>query len=50
MGQVSSPLFQRTVGHRVTLTQACQRFHLEPEAFLAELRAVEESQERLQPC
>jgi hypothetical protein len=40
MAQVSNPLFQRTVGQRVTVLQACRRFHVEPEAFLQELQAV----------
>jgi hypothetical protein len=45
MGQVSNPLFQRTVGQRVTLSQACRRFNLEPDSFLAELHAVDEREE-----
>jgi hypothetical protein len=48
MGQVSSPLFQRTIGQRVTLLQACRRFDLEPEAFLEELRLAEERGEKQQ--
>jgi hypothetical protein len=37
MGQVSNPLFQRTVGQRVTVAQACRRFQVDPQRFLAEL-------------
>jgi uncharacterized protein DUF1858 len=37
MGQVSNPLFQRTIGQRVTLAQACRRFQIDPQQFLAEL-------------
>ena len=37
MGQVSNPLFQRTVGQRVTVLQACRRFQVEPESFVREL-------------
>ncbi len=41
MGQVSSPLFQRTVGQRVTVAQACRRFLVDPDQFLAELLQAE---------
>jgi uncharacterized protein DUF1858 len=41
MGQVSNPLFQRTIGQRVTVTQACRRFEVDPEAFVAELAAAD---------
>ena len=41
MGQVSHPLFQRSVGQRVTVAQACRRFAVEPEAFLRELDAAD---------
>jgi uncharacterized protein involved in response to NO len=41
MGQVSHPMFQRTVGRRVTVAQACRRFGVELEPFVNELRAAE---------
>lgn len=41
MGQVSNRVFQRTVGQRVTVLQACRRFNVEPEAFVAELSAAD---------
>jgi hypothetical protein len=41
MGQVSNLLFQRTVGQRVTVAQACRRFQVEPDGFLAELGAAD---------
>jgi hypothetical protein len=44
MGQVSNPLFQRTVGQRVTVAQACRRFDVELEPFLVELRAADRSE------
>jgi uncharacterized protein involved in response to NO len=44
MGQVSNPLFQRTVGQLVTVVQACGRFQVEPAAFLAELEAADRLQ------
>jgi hypothetical protein len=46
MGQVSNTLFQRTVGQRVTVLQACGRFNVEPEAFVAELIAADRAPER----
>ncbi|MBI3910871.1 MAG: DUF1858 domain-containing protein [Armatimonadetes bacterium] len=46
LGQVSNPIFQRTVGQRVTLAQACQRFNLDPERFLAELQAADVDQQQ----
>jgi hypothetical protein len=45
MGQVSSGLFQRTVGRRVTVDQACRRYQVDPDTFLAELRSAEETAE-----
>lgn len=45
MGQVSNPVFQRTVGQRVTLAAACRRFAVDPEVFAAELRAADERHE-----
>jgi hypothetical protein len=41
MGQVSNPVFQRTVGQRVTVAQACRRFQVELEAFVIELRSAD---------
>ena len=41
MGQVTNPLFQRTVGRRVTVREACLRFQAPPEQFLAELERAE---------
>jgi hypothetical protein len=41
MGQVSHPLFQRSVGQRVTVAQACRRFAVEPETFLRELAVAD---------
>jgi hypothetical protein len=41
MAQVSNPLFQRTIGQRVTVAQACRRFEVEPEQFLIELQAAD---------
>jgi hypothetical protein len=41
MGQVANPIFQRSVGQRVTVLQGCQRFGVEPEAFLNELHAAD---------
>lgn len=41
LGQVTNPLFQRTVGRRVTVAQACRRFQLEAEKFLSELSAAD---------
>jgi hypothetical protein len=41
MGQVSNRIFQRTVGQRVTVTQACHRFNVDPERFVAELIAAD---------
>lgn len=41
MGQVSNPVFQRTVGQRVTVSQACRRFQVEPEPFLRELQRAD---------
>jgi hypothetical protein len=49
MGQVSNAIFQRTVGQRVTVLQACRRFQIEPEAFLAELIAANAEREREGP-
>lgn len=43
MDQVTNPLFQRTVGKRVTLAQACRRFQAPEEQFMAELRAADEA-------
>jgi uncharacterized protein involved in response to NO len=48
MGQVSNPLFQRTVGQRATVAQACGRFQVEPETFLAELEAVDHGGSRIE--
>ncbi|MGV3722992.1 MAG: hypothetical protein ACO1SX_19000 [Actinomycetota bacterium] len=41
MGQVTNPLFQRTVGQRVTVAQACRRFQAAPGQFLEELQAAD---------
>jgi hypothetical protein len=46
MGQVSNTIFQRTVGQRVTVLQACGRFNVDPEAFVAELIAADDRQAR----
>jgi hypothetical protein len=46
LGQVTSPIFQRTVGRRVTVAQACRRFQLEMDGFLAELCAADCAHER----
>jgi hypothetical protein len=37
MGQVSNPIFQRTVGQRVTVAQGCRRFGVDAEALVMEL-------------
>jgi hypothetical protein len=44
MGQVSSPIFQRTIGKRVTVMQACARFNVGSELFLRELEAADAEQ------
>jgi len=41
MGQVSNPIFQRTVGQRVTIAQACRRFNVKASSFLEELAAAD---------
>lgn len=42
MGQVTNPLFQRTVGQRVTLAQACRRFQAPEDQFMAELLTADQ--------
>ncbi|HEU4752598.1 MAG TPA: hypothetical protein VFU47_05770, partial [Armatimonadota bacterium] len=42
MAQVSNPIFQRTLGQRVTVRQSCRRFEQDPDAFLEELLACDE--------
>jgi hypothetical protein len=46
MGQVSNPIFQRTVGQRVTVAQGCRRFGVDAEAFVAELLQAERERSR----
>ena len=41
MGQVTNPLFQRTVGTRVTVAQACRRFAAPEATFMEELLAAD---------
>jgi hypothetical protein len=45
MGQVSHPLFQRSLGQRVTVAQACRRFGIEPVGFFRELVEAEVGKE-----
>jgi hypothetical protein len=42
MGQVTNPLFQRTVGTRVTVAQACSRFGAPEASFMDELFAADQ--------
>lgn len=41
MGQVSNPMFQRTVGQRVTISMACARFQVDAAAFVRELQEAD---------
>ena len=45
MRQVSVPVFQRTVGKKVTVAQACSRFQVEAEAFVRELKEADRQAE-----
>lgn len=41
MAQVSNPIFQKTVGQRVTVLMACRRFQVEPAQFVRELEEAD---------